>query len=125
MILLAVLQLSLHLQPKIENHYNGLLKFDWAGIAILGGSASTLLLGLLSGGVSHPWSSAAIIAPLVIGVIGLVCFAIVEYFAPMPMFPRELIKSRTFNAASLISFVGGYAVTSLAFFLIVYVSLLL
>ncbi|KFY79994.1 hypothetical protein V499_01100 [Pseudogymnoascus sp. VKM F-103] len=119
-ILLAVLQLSLHLQPKIENHHNGLLKFDWAGIAILGGSASTLLLGLLSGGVSHPWSSAAIIAPLVIGVIGLVCFAIVEYFAPMPMFPRELLKSRTFNATSLISFVGGYAVTSLAFFLIVY-----
>lgn len=121
-ILLAVLQLSLHIRPRTERH-SGLLKFDWAGILLVGGSVSTLLLGLLSGGVSHPWSSAAVIAPLVIGAAGFICLAIVEYFVPIPIFPRELIKCPTFNASCYIFFVGGYTVNSLAYFLIVYVGI--
>lgn len=76
----------------------------------------------MSGGVSHPWSSVAVIVPMIIGAVGLIGFAVNEYFVPVPVIPLELIKNRTVTIASLLAWMSGYAAASLSYFLIVYVS---
>lgn len=77
--ILAV-QLFLHLSRARKSLKESLMAVDWLGITIFAGSVTSFLVGVSSGGVSHPWSSAPIIVPIVIGICGLVAFALVEIY---------------------------------------------
>jgi hypothetical protein len=47
---------------------------DWVGTVIFIGSMTSFLVGISWGGVQHPWKSAATLAPIIVGLSGLVAF---------------------------------------------------
>ncbi|KAF2152875.1 MFS general substrate transporter [Myriangium duriaei CBS 260.36] len=67
------------------------------------------LYGLNSGGITSPWKSARVLAPLVLGIVVLIMIAIYEHrWAPYPLFPRRMIHSaRPFWAIILVIFSAG------------------
>jgi len=57
----------------------------------------------------NPWTSAAVLAPLVVGALLLVLFGLWEaLWAPNPMLPRRLGKApRTLILTLVITFISG------------------
>lgn len=82
-------------------------EFDWAGIALMTGSVTCLILGLTWGGSIYPWGSAQVVATLAAGSAGLLCLLPVESVSAFPCFPGMLFGNRTSNAGLLISFIHG------------------
>ncbi len=50
----------------------------YSGITVIVGSTVSLLIALTWGGLRFPWSSGHVLAPLIIGSIGLVVFFVYE-----------------------------------------------
>jgi MFS family permease len=67
-----------------EGVVSKLKKLDVLGNLIFIPSMIAILLGLIMGGVEHPWSSWQIILPLVLGGVGWVVFHIQQAFARNP-----------------------------------------
>ncbi|OJJ04935.1 hypothetical protein ASPVEDRAFT_137641 [Aspergillus versicolor CBS 583.65] len=67
------------------------------------------MAGMQWGGYQYDWDSAHVLAPLVIGVVLLVCFAFWEiYGAKHPIFPSRLKQeSRTLGLTLVITFISG------------------
>lgn len=66
-------------------------KVDYIGGATSIGGLTLFLVALQAGGYSHPWTSAYVLATLIIGVLLIVVFVVWEWrFAKMPMVPREM-----------------------------------
>jgi len=109
-------------RPNQDNPVK-LRQIDWLGYIVFSGSLSSFLFSLVSGGVVHPWQSAAIVTPLVIGVCGLAVFVATELFIPMRFKAVEfgVFTSRTTNIAMLDAFAFGFMFFALAFYLPVYV----
>ncbi|KAI0174462.1 fungal trichothecene efflux pump [Pestalotiopsis sp. NC0098] len=83
-------------------------------IDYVGGFASIsgmilFMAGMQWGGYQYPWSSAHVIAPLVLGAALLVVFVVWEAkFAPYPMFPRRLNQAPSILIWTLvITFISG------------------
>lgn len=116
-------QLFVQISNDEDRSPSGLLKLDWAGYIVFAGALSSLLLGVTSGGTIYPWSSAKVIAPLVIGVAGLIPFILIELFvASSPMIPLEMFRDGNTNLANLGGFALGFSVSASAYYLVVYVS---
>lgn len=67
------------------------------------------IMGLSWGGVLHPWKSAAVIAPILIGFLLLVAFALYETLVPLkePLVPMHLFKQRGFVVSVLMWSLGA------------------
>ena len=65
-----------------------LKRIDFLGTIIFIGSSTSFLLGLTAGGILYEWDSANVIAPIVIGILGMITFWFVEeYVAKEPLMP--------------------------------------
>ncbi|CCC08826.1 unnamed protein product [Sordaria macrospora k-hell] len=73
-----------------------------AGLALLE-------VGLLGGGYQYPWTSARVLAPLILGFLVLIIFGLWEYKgAKAPMIPRDLGPApRTLIITMIITFISG------------------
>jgi MFS family permease len=58
----------------------GLSTIDYGGTALFIFGAGLLILGVTWGGVHYPWTSAHVLAPLVIGAVLFISFFVYEYF---------------------------------------------
>jgi hypothetical protein len=71
-----------------DAHQNNLMsklkRLDPLGNLIFIPSIIAILLGLIMGGVEHPWSSWKIILPLVLGGVGWIAFHIQQAFTENP-----------------------------------------
>lgn len=67
------------------------------------------MMGLQWGGYQYPWSSAHVLAPLILGIIMLIAFFLWEsYGAKYPMFPKRLRQDPRILALTLvITFISG------------------
>ncbi|KAF1348687.1 major facilitator superfamily domain-containing protein [Delphinella strobiligena] len=67
------------------------------------------MMGMQWGGYQYPWSSAHVLAPLILGAVFLVAFVIWEArFAKYPMFPKRLRQAPRILALTLIiTFISG------------------
>ncbi|CAK3919492.1 mfs drug transporter [Lecanosticta acicola] len=95
---------------KVEGSWLFKLKaIDFTG-AILTLSASTsLVLALTWAGDQYPWQSAAVIAPLVIGVALLAAFVLWEGIGPRyPLMPLHIFRSRLVIGACATMFINGW-----------------
>ena len=102
-----------------------LKRVDYLGIFIFVGSATSFLFGLTSGGVLFPWTSANVIVPLVLGVLGMVLFWYVEdYVVKEPMMPMRIFKERTAFAGYINTWVHGLILWSVIYYLLLWVTLL-
>ncbi|KAK7747496.1 hypothetical protein SLS53_001751 [Cytospora paraplurivora] len=98
----------LTLKPKVETLADKLARVDWIGSLIFMGSATSFLIAISWGGTQFSWSSAATIAPLVIGAAGLFGTALWErYGAKEPFLRHDLFYSPSAVAAYICSAIQG------------------
>lgn len=84
-------------------------RLDLPGVATSALGLVGITLGLVEAS-SHPWTSAPVLGPLVIGAALLVCFALWERCTAHPMIPPALLGARSFVSAS-----GVYLISYAAF----------
>ena len=95
---------------RLEESHGGDRALDLPGL----GLASTGLLGIVWGlvrGNDHGWTSAGIVAPIVVGTLLVAAFVVWELRASSPMLPMQFFRDRTFtltNVASLFMFFGMF-----------------
>ncbi|KAF2264088.1 MFS general substrate transporter [Lojkania enalia] len=85
-------------------------ELDHVGLWLFTGGCLLLLLGLNWGGVSYPWSSSHVVAPIVVAFVCFIALGFWEVFAPLryPILPPKLFKKwREFTALLVVCFVAG------------------
>jgi predicted MFS family arabinose efflux permease len=66
---------------------------------LLAAGTTSLLLGLVWGGSTYPWTSAQVVGALVSSVVLLVAFGFVERRVPEPILPFEILRNRIVAAS--------------------------
>jgi EmrB/QacA subfamily drug resistance transporter len=66
---------------------------DWLGAGLLAGGTAALLMALVWGGKSYPWTSAHVIGAFVIAAALIVTFTAVERRAPEPILPFDILRN--------------------------------
>ncbi|KAJ7745389.1 major facilitator superfamily domain-containing protein [Mycena olivaceomarginata] len=95
-----------------------LAKVDWVYSSQETGLAN---VGLSWAGIRYAWSSVQVLAPLVIGLVLLVIFAIYEAkFAGLPAIPRDIVGNRTSLSALLTTVTHGIISIGMVFYLPVF-----
>ncbi|KAF2442924.1 MFS general substrate transporter [Karstenula rhodostoma CBS 690.94] len=85
-------------------------ELDHVGLWLFTAGCLLLLLGLNWGGVTYPWSSAHVVAPIVVAFACFVTLAFWEVYATLkyPILPPKLFKKwREFTALLIVCFVAG------------------
>lgn len=119
---IAGIYFFMNLKSELQSVRERLRHVDWTGMLILTASLISLLYGVTSGGVLQPWDSAVVIFTIVIGTCGIICFLLYEaYFAKEPMIPLRIFSSRTAGAAYISSFILGFVLWAMQYYLILYV----
>jgi EmrB/QacA subfamily drug resistance transporter len=94
---------------------------DYAGIALLAGAATCVVLVTSFAGSVWPWDSAQVIAGIVAFLVFVVGFILVEQRVREPVMPLRLFRNRVFSASSIIGFVVGFAMFGAITFLPLYI----
>lgn len=101
--------LFLDIKHEHTSFFDGIKAIDWLGIFTFLGFTLMILLGLDFGGVLFPWSSAKVIALLVVGGAMILAFIYSEAkVAKYPLIPMTLFRRRTNIAAFLVVFFHGF-----------------
>ncbi|KAI3585680.1 major facilitator superfamily domain-containing protein [Fusarium oxysporum f. sp. albedinis] len=93
-VALIGLYLFLHVKwNRNETIMTKLHRIDWVGNIIITGSSISILLALTWAHVVYPWDSPEVLAPLIIGIIGVVVFFVWEAkWATEPVVPLRIFK---------------------------------
>ncbi|KAI0326040.1 iron permease [Cubamyces sp. BRFM 1775] len=98
-----------------------IMQMDWTGITVMIGSTISILLAITWGGLQFPWTSAHVLAPLIIGAIGILVFFTLEMFwLKGPTVPRFFFTSRTTFSGYLGTFFHGIVSLAAVYYLPVY-----
>jgi EmrB/QacA subfamily drug resistance transporter len=100
----VVLQVVLHVPSQRVRR-----AIDYAGMALLAGGLTALVLYTSLGGTTFPWWSTEMLILLVLAVVLSVGFVLVERFATEPLVPLGLFRNRVFAVASAVGFIVGIA----------------
>lgn len=123
-----LLPLTLRLRPVTGSITTKLRAFDWVGAGLFVASLTVFLVPLSWGGVQFAWESAATLVPLLLGLAGLVVFALhISFsrrliFRPLgitldPLIRPSLFGSLTANAAYVATVLHGIIVWMLLYYL--------
>jgi EmrB/QacA subfamily drug resistance transporter len=94
---------------------------DVVGNLIFVPSITSLLIGLVTGGILHPWTSFRVILPIVLGIAGWICFHLHQHFiASNPGVPSHLFANRTSAGAYILAFLSSVLLQTAGYFLPVY-----
>ncbi|KAJ5651367.1 uncharacterized protein N7484_005090 [Penicillium longicatenatum] len=84
-------------------------QIDYLGCVTMLIAAILILLPISWGGTKYAWSSAGVIAPLVLGIVFLGLFVLVEMkFAELPLIPMHIFKNATVAGALGGAFFTGF-----------------
>lgn len=92
-----------------------LAELDYIGIFLYTSGLTLFLLGLGWGGVSYPWKSAAVLAPLILGALIFICCFIYDFSGrpKRPLFPYRLLsRVREYTILLVVIFVTGFVCKS-------------
>ncbi|MGH9216803.1 MAG: MDR family MFS transporter, partial [Acidimicrobiales bacterium] len=89
--------------------YRYQVRIDWAGIAMLSGAISALVLLTTWGGTEYAWGSGVIIGLGVVTAVLLAAFVVVERRVDDPTLPLRLFRLPTFRIAAVVSLIVGVA----------------
>ncbi|PGH21416.1 hypothetical protein AJ80_03207 [Polytolypa hystricis UAMH7299] len=69
-------------------------EFDWLGLVVFTIGCSLFLIGVSWGGTMYPWKSAGALAPIIIGLVMLICLGFYEAYGNVtePLLPPRLFK---------------------------------
>ncbi|KAG8925554.1 hypothetical protein FRC00_003867 [Tulasnella sp. 408] len=119
--ILAVFSLKLIKGPTEDTLRNKLRRMDFGGNAIIIVSTFIIIVALTWAGVQHPWSSAAVLAPLFTGLVGIGVFFVYEAKVPVePVVPLKLMGNRTSLSGYASVFLHGIVSTAVIYYLPVY-----
>lgn len=84
-------------------------RIDFVGGGLIIAGLLLFLYGLNSGGISHPWVSARVLVPVILGPCLMITAGLYEFFlAPYPLFPRRIIHdARPFFCMLAVIFAAG------------------
>lgn len=103
-----------YFHEKVEVHQH---RVDYSGATLLSLGVLTLLLGLLQGGVTYPWTSPPVLSLLAVAVISLAAFLWVESRAAEPTLPLDLFKSPIISVSNLAGFLAGVVMIGMTTYL--------
>ncbi len=83
-------------------------RIDYAGVVLLGGATSCLVLIATWGGTIYPWRDPVIVGLAVAAVAMLAGWVVSARRAREPVLPLELFRIRAFSMASIVGFVVGF-----------------
>ncbi|WP_336216953.1 MFS transporter [Nonomuraea sp. LPB2021202275-12-8] len=83
-------------------------KIDYAGVVLLGGATSCLVLIATWGGTVYPWSHPVIAGLAVAALAMLAGWVLAERRAREPVLPLGLFRNRAFSTSSIVGFVVGF-----------------
>ncbi len=92
---------------------------DYAGVAVLTGALTALVLALVEGN-AWGWGSPEIVALLAGSVIGLLAFVAIELRVDVPMVEFRFFTDRNFLGAVVVALIVSFAMLGVFFFLALY-----
>ncbi len=92
---------------------------DFAGVVVLTGSLTALILALVEGN-SWGWGSTEIVALLVAAAVGLVAFVAIELRVKVPMVEFHFFADRNFLGAVVVALIVSFSMLGVFFFLALY-----
>ncbi|ORY17513.1 major facilitator superfamily domain-containing protein [Clohesyomyces aquaticus] len=94
-------------------------RIDRLGTSLLTSSVILILLSLSTGGAPQPWSSAAVLWPLIVGLVGLATFPFFEAskYCVSPIMPPSVFNNRTSACAFGLTAIHGFITYGIQFFL--------
>lgn len=98
-------------------------KIDYLGALLLAVTLTAVVLFTSLGGNTLEWSSPAIIAMIVVSVVGLFAFLWAEARAEEPILPLSLFRNSVFSVTSAIGFIVGLALFGAVTFLPIYLQI--
>ncbi|KAF9257929.1 MFS general substrate transporter [Marasmius fiardii PR-910] len=108
----------LPLKPVEGDFRRKLLAVDYLGALLTLASSAMILLPLIWGGVTFPWNSAIVLAPLCAGIFGVVLFCLWEWKgARLPIVPMYIFKHSTVCGVYITMFVNGFCFFSQLYYL--------
>ncbi|CAK7202067.1 hypothetical protein SEUCBS139899_004787 [Sporothrix eucalyptigena] len=99
---------SFHMINKEMTTLQELRQLDYGGLFLYSAGLVLLLLGFTWGEGTYPWSSAHVIAPIVVGAVLVAVFFLYQVYMPLkqPLMPIRLLKIRNFSAVVIVGCVG-------------------
>ncbi|KAJ7483257.1 MFS general substrate transporter [Mycena latifolia] len=108
-------------QPSRPNFVECIASLDLIGNIMIIGSTTSCIVALTWAGITYSWKSVHILAPLIIGMMGLIGAFLYEIFwSTNPSIPRSILSNRTSLSGYISSFIHGLVITNVAFYLPVY-----
>ena len=97
-------------------------QIDFLGNALFIASLCAILLALITGGTSYPWSSYHVLVPLILGIAGWVAFHVYQGsgYCKKPTMPSRLFSNRTSGVGYILAFVAAVLLQWSAYFLPLY-----
>ncbi|KAJ6512894.1 MFS general substrate transporter [Mycena sanguinolenta] len=108
-------------KPPVESIRKQLAALDWIGNLVIMGSTVSCVLALTWAGISFPWDSVQVLAPLICGMFGLLGALVYEaWFATNPCVPLTIMSNRTSLSGYFGTFIHGMVSIIVFFFLPLY-----
>ena len=117
---LAIVLIARNFTERVERHAH---RVDYAGAALLTGSMTLLILGVLEGGSQWAWDSPASIGVFAGGAVLLVIFVFVERRAAEPVLPLGIFRRRIILASTLMGLGIGAGLIGLTAFVPTYLEI--
>ena len=97
-----------HMINKELTTLQELRQLDYGGLFLYSAGLVLLLLGFTWGQGTYLWSSAHVIAPVVVGAVLVAVFFVYQVYMPLkqPLMPIKLLKIRNFSAVVIVGCVG-------------------
>ncbi|KAJ8074511.1 hypothetical protein PM082_015412 [Marasmius tenuissimus] len=122
----VVVVFVLPLKPVGGDMRRKLLAVDYLGAFLTLLSSTMIMLPLIWGGVTFPWSSAVVLAPLCSGFFVVVLFCIWEWKgARFPIVPMYIFKHSTVCGVYITMFINGFCFFSALYYLPQYFQVML
>ncbi|KAF8996786.1 MFS general substrate transporter [Cyathus striatus] len=120
-ICIVIFFFFLRLRSPRDGFIEKMKRIDYVGNVLVMGSSIAIALALTWGGVEHAWDSGSVLAPLIIGLIGLVVFIIYEKkYAADPILPFILLSNRTSASGYLQNLISPVIALASTYFIPVY-----
>ncbi|KAI0821204.1 major facilitator superfamily domain-containing protein [Irpex lacteus] len=117
-VAIAIVLLVLPLKPVDGNFRRKLLIIDYLGCALTLGGCALLILPLIWGGVTFPWNSPIVLAPLCSGFVVVAMFCLWEWKgARLPIVPMYIFRHVTVGGVYITMFINGVIFFSSLFYL--------
>lgn len=117
----ALAALFMNLPTPPGSFKSKLARVDWLGNVIIIGSSVAITFALTDGGINFSWSSPHILAPLILGLLGLVAFFVYESaLTPYPLVPFNILNNRSSISGYIQTFLSSVTTVTVIYYIPVY-----